>query len=92
MTVHQADPSADPVSESLAAQRRLSEREVAALAGIGRSTLWAHVRRGRFPAPHRLGSRFTRWRAGEVLEFLKDPEGWIATHSAAHGGTSHDAR
>ncbi len=37
---------------------------------IGRSTIWAYVRDGRFPAPVRLGSRCTVWRESDVQSWL----------------------
>lgn len=33
---------------------------------VSRSTWWAGVKTGRFPAPTKLGSRVTVWRAADV--------------------------
>ena len=44
---------------------------VAALVGSGKSTLYSMVRAGKFPAPIKRGLRCTRWRAGDVMAWLK---------------------
>lgn len=36
---------------------------------MGRSTLWAWVKQGRFPQPIRCG-KYTAWRASDVQEWL----------------------
>lgn len=43
---------------------------------FGRSTLWARVRQGTFPAPVKLSERVTAWRVADVRR-------WIAQHDAA---------
>lgn len=40
--------------------------QVLALIPIGRSTFWAGVRAGRYPAPVRLGPRTTAWKVSEI--------------------------
>lgn len=50
--------------------QRLTVQEVAALAGIGVSTVWKFVTEKRLPAPQRYGKRCTRWRRGAVLDAL----------------------
>lgn len=37
---------------------------------IGRSTLWAEVRWGRFPKPFKLTPRTTVWRASAIRKYL----------------------
>jgi predicted DNA-binding transcriptional regulator AlpA len=44
--------------------------KVAAMTGLGRSTIWAWVKDGRFPAPEKLGARVTVWSSCAVLEWL----------------------
>jgi len=51
--------------------RFLSVRDVASMLGIGVSTVWAWVQKGRLPQPIRLGTRCTRWRLDEVLEAIE---------------------
>jgi prophage regulatory protein len=41
---------------------------------IGRSTWWAGVRSGRYPAPVKLGPRITAWRVEEIRALLRDGE------------------
>lgn len=43
---------------------------VEALAGITRSTIYSKVRAGTFPSPIKLGVRCTRWRAGDINQWL----------------------
>jgi len=38
--------------------------------GFGKSTLWAWVASGRFPAPIKLGPRMSVWREEEVDAFI----------------------
>lgn len=45
--------------------------QVLAHVPIGRSTLWAWVREGRFPKPIKLGPMTTAWRASEVDAWLE---------------------
>lgn len=49
----------------------LTDRQAAALAGVGRRTLWALVSKGEFPPPVRLpGARATRWRRADVVAWV----------------------
>lgn len=38
---------------------------------VGRSTLWAWVREGRFPKPIKIGPQTTAWRASDVSAWLE---------------------
>lgn len=54
--------------------RILRPRQVSALVGLSRTTLWRAVRRGDFPAPRRLSANAIGWLASEVA-------GWIASRT-----------
>ena len=41
---------------------------------IGRSTWWAGVKSGRFPAPVKLGPRITVWKVQDVLALIDAPK------------------
>lgn len=41
---------------------------------IGRSTLWARVKAGTFPAAHKLGPKTTAWKAESVHQWIKNIE------------------
>lgn len=41
---------------------------------VGRSTWWAGVKSGRFPAPVKLGPRTTVWRAEDILALSENPK------------------
>lgn len=38
---------------------------------VSRSTWWAGVKSGRFPAPIKLGPRITAWRDADIQELVK---------------------
>jgi prophage regulatory protein len=40
--------------------------EVARETGMGKSTIWAKVKRGEFPQPVRYGGKCTRWPSSEI--------------------------
>lgn len=64
-------PPAAVLPETLHPEQRLSTREVCALLGLGRTTVYRLIRLGRLPAPEKMGLRVARWRAGDVLEVLR---------------------
>ncbi len=37
---------------------------------VGRSTWWAGVKAGRYPAPVKLGARITAWRAEDLAAMI----------------------
>ncbi len=49
----------------------LTVKEVAALVGLGASTIWFQVKRGNFPAPIKIGGS-TRWRRVDVEALYSD--------------------
>jgi prophage regulatory protein len=51
-------------------ETRLRIETVEALTGMCRSLIYAKEREGVFPSAIRIGTRFTRWRAGDVKAFL----------------------
>ena len=55
--------------------RLLRIREVLAIVGVSRSTLYQMMRRGAFPQSVQAHQRCARWRESEVLE-------WVATRQA----------
>lgn len=69
------------IAESLERSSHLKEQQVCDLRQIKRAKLWKDAKSGLFPAPIRMGVRCTRWIAGDVLDYLQDPPGWIAKHN-----------
>lgn len=51
-------------------EQRLKFWQVEALTGKGRTKIYALIKGGAFPQPERDGPRCSRWRAGDVLEYL----------------------
>ena len=74
---------AAPVAASFERSCHLKEQQVCALRQIKRAKLWKDSKTGLFPAPIRMGVRCTRWIAGDVLDYLQDPQGWIAKNNKA---------
>ena len=50
--------------------RLLRLREVLALCGLSRSTLYRQMGEGAFPRPLRVGVRAVRWRESEIEDWL----------------------
>lgn len=60
-----------PLPETLHPEQRLKAEQVFALTGRGRSWIYKAVSDRRFPTPERDGPRCSRWRAGDVLDWLQ---------------------
>lgn len=50
----------------------LTCKEVTALVRVARSTIYAMVANGTFPAPKKIGPKSVRWVAAEVNQWLAD--------------------
>lgn len=48
----------------------MSVREVAALLGVHRRTVWTWSGSGKMPAPVRVGAKVVRWRRRDVEKWL----------------------
>jgi len=59
---------AEQLHQALAILRR---KQVEARTGLRRSTIYAKIAEGEFPAPVRLGTRAVGWIEGEILEWLQ---------------------
>ena len=57
--------------ETLHPEQRLNLAAVEALTGTKKSKLYADIAAGKFPAPERDGPRWSRWRAGTVLDHMQ---------------------
>ena len=55
-------------------RRVIRLEEVCELVGLARSTIYARVSAGGFPAPIRLGSRSVGWRLSDIDAWLAAPE------------------
>lgn len=58
------------------------------VSGNGRSTMYARIAEGRFPAPVPLGPPGTRakgWRVGEIRAYLKNPARYCAPDADKSG-------
>jgi prophage regulatory protein len=61
----------------------LRRPEVERLSGLSRSTLYALVAKGQFPAPVRIGIRAVAWRTSDL-------DAWLATRSYTLSGVTDD--
>ncbi|MEM1149947.1 MAG: AlpA family transcriptional regulator [Pseudomonadota bacterium] len=52
--------------------RILRRPEVEALTGLARSTLYLHIKQGRFPSPVQIGPRAVGWRHSAVAAWLAE--------------------
>lgn len=50
---------------------RKAKPPIPAVLPVGRSTWWAGVKAGRYPAPVRLGPRMTAWRAEDIRALIE---------------------
>lgn len=48
----------------------LTDKEVAQLIGVSRSTVWRYLSNSEFPKRFRLSPRITRWRLSDVEHFI----------------------
>jgi len=60
-----------PLSAADHPDAQLKVDTVCALTGLGKSTVFKLTKIGDFPQPIRRGLRCTRWRAGDLTQWLK---------------------
>ncbi|WP_295372111.1 AlpA family transcriptional regulator [uncultured Pseudacidovorax sp.] len=65
------DTLKQPIASACNPTALLRLSTVEALTGLKRSTIYAKVKAGTFPAPIKQGARCTRWRAGAVTHWLE---------------------
>lgn len=69
-----ARPVILPPVQGLPSEGLVRLRVVLAVIPVGRSTWWAGVKSGRFPAPVKLGPRTTAWRVEDIRRLLERVE------------------
>ena len=55
----------------MTATRLINEKQVLALIGLSRSTLWRLEQSGQFPSRRQVSTRAVRWNLAEVLEWIE---------------------
>jgi len=45
-------------------------REVLGFIPVSKSTFWAGIKSGRYPAPVKIGKRCTAWRVEDIRQFI----------------------
>lgn len=63
--------------EPIKADPLLSVKDLKTLLGLGESTIWQWVRKGKFPKPIKLSKTLSRWKQSKV-------EAWINEQSSAN--------
>lgn len=58
-------------------------KQVLRLIPVSKSTWWAGVKSGRFPAPVRLGSHITAWRVQDIKTYIADLDAQAETKGSA---------
>jgi prophage regulatory protein len=66
-----APKSPQPLHVLQIADALLKVQTVSAVTGISVPTIYRKMAAGQFPAAVRLGSKCTRWRAGDVMDWLR---------------------
>jgi len=57
------------------AYRFLSVQQVKEIVSLSVSTIWARVKQGTFPKPHKLGDKITRWTSIDVQQWMDEITG-----------------
>ena len=52
-------------------ERLLRRREVEEITGIGRSSIYRLMKKGKFPRPVRIGPAAVRWRASDITAWME---------------------
>ncbi|CAG2136058.1 helix-turn-helix transcriptional regulator [Cupriavidus numazuensis] len=55
----------------------LRRKQVEQETGLSRSTIYARIKLGTFPAPIQLGPRCVGWRRGAIDAFLANPASYL---------------
>lgn len=63
--------AADSIHQTQSGKALARRRQVEQLVALSRSTIYAAVKAGTFPAPVRIGARAVAWRVSEVEQWLE---------------------
>lgn len=69
--MRKATMAADTFRQALSDKALARRRQVEQLVQLSRSTIYAAVKAGTFPAPVRIGARAVAWRVSEVEQWLE---------------------
>ena len=61
----------DGTDAEYATDRLIRLSDVLRIVPLSRSTWWAGIKTGRYPAPVRIGARSVAWRASEIASLLE---------------------
>lgn len=67
-------------------------KDVMRITALSRATLYRRVAERRFPAPVHLGGRACGWRADQLQEWVRDPQGYVAAVPGQETNTGAPSR
>jgi prophage regulatory protein len=73
----------NPFSSNAVLPRMLSDKQVAELIGVNKSTIFRWVRNGTFPKSVKVGGTRNRRPESQILEWMADPEGWVEANQGS---------
>ena len=62
--------------------RIVRDPECKKITGLSRTSRWRLEREKRFPCRRRIGKCAVGWSLIELLDFIKDPEGWVKNNKS----------
>ena len=60
-----------PLAHALPPEGFVRLPRVLGIFDMGKSTVWAMVKSGTFPKPHKIGPRVTAWNVADLREFIR---------------------
>ena len=66
--------------------RFLRISQVLELIPIGRSTLWAKIKRGEFPKPEKLSAKIAVWRESDIQAYINGNHNSSENEEVCNGG------
>lgn len=53
--------------------------QVMEISGLAKSTIWAYVKKGKFPQPIKLSARVTVWRLSDIRKWMESFNAEVAS-------------
>lgn len=70
------------IGTALSGLELIKIQDVQRATAMSRAHIYKLCKAGRFPAPLRIGSRFTRWSSADVAHWLSNPHHWAAAQTS----------
>lgn len=69
--MQKATMAANTIQQAQSDKALARRRQVESLVQLSRSSIYAAVKAGTFPAPYRIGARAVAWRVSEIEQWLE---------------------